>query len=384
MRFFLVMIFSLSIFLNINASELDIISRYSDSSFGGFYLNIEKTMKKYNISRLVAHEIQNRMRDYLEEKARSYSRVEQKRYLNDAINFSLSTVIKQQQNEGGYKPITFKKNEFVVALDLDETLLSHWYKAGAYKIGTFSTNMPDTVPSFVDRKSGNSKNPELLVSSSYIQTRPNVFHFLNSVSKISGFKGFIIFTAKEDKAAWSIYNKWKKISPQIFKNIIGFYTRNYLKFQKGFNKPSKDLRIFDPNLEHVILIDDNESRIIQKHLNYKIPKFNADQFIKYASNKNSLIRILNYKILEHIYDQIFQCSSQLRFINCFVETLGKLSLKEDGEINLFLRWFNYKYGKNISTETIKKYKVFNPIFQVHHFIKLNEHYPMFKNGILIE
>src|SRR5690606_4064146 len=111
-------------------SLLPLVLRTTDTGFGGFYLDIEKTMETLGVSRLDAHEIQNQMRDELEVVAGSPSAVQQRPYLAAALANAVDNVVRRKQSESGFKPIAFQPNEFVVVLDLDETLLVHWYAMG--------------------------------------------------------------------------------------------------------------------------------------------------------------------------------------------------------------------------------------------------------------
>jgi hypothetical protein len=57
---------------------------------------------------------------------------------------------------------------------------------------------------------------------------------------------------------------------------VGIFTRNHLVLGPKTLVPSKDLRIFDPELKHVLLVDDNPGRVIQPQLLRAQPKFDAD------------------------------------------------------------------------------------------------------------
>ena len=90
------------IFCQINLQNL-ILDR-QDPSYGGYYLDIDFTMKSLGISRLFAHEIQNQMRDELETLSSSYSIIRQKPFLNSVIKNAVDNVTQRYHEEGMFKP----------------------------------------------------------------------------------------------------------------------------------------------------------------------------------------------------------------------------------------------------------------------------------------
>jgi hypothetical protein len=348
------------------------------------------------ISRLEAHEIQNQMRDELEHLTGSYSTITQKPYLADALIDAVDSVINRSENEGFYKPITFSKGEFIVVFDMDETLITQWYKkglgVGQNRIADLTVNIRDVVPGFVDWETGNSsKTPELYFSSTSIKIRPNINDLFNKISKLQGFKGFVLFTAKGDNAAWNLFNHWKSKDPELFKNVIGFYTRNYLKFDGNLKKASKDLRIFDPTLTHVFIIDDNESRVIQPDLGYAIPAFSADSYIESLSNsEKKWVKTLHEGLFPYLYETIEKCvvskeeNGTQSPTSCFSEKLGKLHIQKNGELKAYVDYISKKYpDMSFSLDTIIKEKVFEQDFDITITRPLNEKYPIFKNGKMV-
>jgi hypothetical protein len=357
----------------------------ADSGFGGFYLDIEKVMKLHQVSRGKAHEIQNQMRDELEISSGSFSAVEQKPFLKQALKNAIDSVKTYGVNESQFRPRPLKAGEFYLVLDMDETFLTQWYKAGqgegASRKGHIAVSVRDIVVSAVDRKTGTSKDKNtILMSPAMITIRPKFETFMSRVKKLKGYKGFIVFTAKEDKAAWDIVHRWKKKDPKLFKDLKGVYTRNYLKWGKGFKKPSKDLRIIDPSLRHAFLIDDNESRVLQTELNYRIPKFNADFFWnEYKQSKAGNEAWIFDRVFDYIYTQLKACQGP-DFVACASKRLGY----EKDERKGYYAWLKSILPRiSIDNSDIEKRHVFHQKFHVDLSRELSEDFPEFKDFKLV-
>src|SRR5207244_3025432 len=70
--------------------------------------------------------------------------------------------------------------------------------------------------------------------------------------------------------------------------------------------PSKDLRIFDPDLKHVVLIDDNPGRVFQPKNLRSEPVFNGDIYLnppQSADQKSDLVRYYDH-LLNNVADDI--------------------------------------------------------------------------------
>jgi len=368
---------------------MGLVSEYSDSGFGGYYLRIEETMKELKVSRLKAHEIQNQLRDLLEERSGSFSRISQTPFLEECLEEAVTRVISQKLNEGFFRETKFEKGDFLIVFDLDETLLTHWYDQGK-RTGSFQHEIRDTVPVTVDRKTGDSLNTSKMhFSPDRVQLRPGIEELARIVSRSKGFRGFLVFTAKEDRSAWDVYGKWKHIHPFFFSHVVGFYTRNYLRFDGNLSKPSKDLRIFDESLSHVFLIDDNESRVLQKDWNYRIPKFNADAYIESTlKGGNQNVLGLNNDMLPYIARTIGVCSKlaldgefQSEPAYCLSQTLGVLSSQGDHkEVDLYYQ----RNQAEFPLERKRLYKVFHQPFHPAYTKELSEEFPRFRNFQMIQ
>ncbi|MGB0455225.1 MAG: NIF family HAD-type phosphatase [Bacteriovoracaceae bacterium] len=363
-----------------NHSEL--ILRTTDADFGGFYLDIEKVMRRHNVSSRIAYEIQNQMRDELELIAHSTSRVEQAPFVNKALLNATDNVLNHLYFESGFKPLNFKKNDFVIVFDLDETLLTQWYAAGGkdgdQRKGHLTVSIRDTVVSWADRKTKTSlENATILYSPAMVTMRPNFERLLDEISKLKGYRGFVIFTAKEDKATWDLVKRWEKKYPKTFKNLLGVFTRNYLRFDHNLKKPSKDLRIFDPELKSVALIDDNESRVLQKELCYNIPKFNADYYWDHYSNQTPKSKNWIFSsVLDFVGQKIKACAGKV-FSECFQKTLGK----NDQDISSYLNWINKRLPRlNATKEEIEESHLFHQKFFIDEQKSTTKVFPIYKKG----
>jgi hypothetical protein len=335
------------IFCQINLQNL-ILDR-QDPSYGGYYLDIDFTMKSLGISRLFAHEIQNQMRDELETLSSSYSIIRQKPFLNSVIKNAVDNVTQRYHEEGMFKPLELRDHEFILAISLEGTLLSQWHQrgrgSGANREGDLTVSIPDSVPSLLHPDSGDSlPRASLKFSSSSIQLRPGLRPFFRAISQLPEFMGFVIFTRKQDHAAWALLRAWKKVQPELFKELLGFYTRNYLRFDTNLDQPAKDLRIFDPTLRHILSLDSFEDQILQPHLNFKVPAFGADAYLKGLKEpRRRRVRAINKGLLPFIATQIQNCvlkvkqgsyGRQLHY--CFQAEMGTLSSKAGSEAFLYL------------------------------------------------
>lgn len=285
---------------------LDTMPDWYRDGFSYGHLNIE-TMMKNGFSRLQAVEIQNQMKDLLESDS-AYLKFEAKgatkalfkaksAKLVEALNQAIDKVKNQNYFESGFQAIPLQKHEFYVAFDMDETLMVQWYKEGLKgdKYYDLKVDVIDSIfrPAFT--------------SPNYVSMTPNWEEALIDITKIPGCKGVIFFTAKEDKAAHDIVDRLKIDGQPARKFVKGVFTRNHLVRNAKATKLSKDLRIIDESLEHVIIIDDNPTRIFtkQKKNLREFPKYNPDEYLK-AKIGNRDFDAVNYyeKLLPIVVDEI--------------------------------------------------------------------------------
>ncbi len=370
-------------------SHLDLLSPTSDTNFGGYYLNIEKTMQDLSVTRLNAHEIQNQMRDQLENLSGSFSRVAQKQYLDIALENAI-TAVKAGHNQGMFQPIQFGPKEFIVVLDMDETLIGQWY-ASAAKNGAERVGLPVTVRDVslasVDKDGTSLPTVTQNYSGAAFYVRPGVMEFLNELRGIEGFRGVVLYTAKEDKAAWDLYITWLTNDPRLNEYVIGFYTRNYLLYDGSVKVASKDLRMFDPSLEHVFMIDDNEKRIVQPDLSYQIPKFNPEVYLQKHATDPAVEKV-NTQVFAQVSDVFKSCEEQVnskayKLLNACVS--AKLGVK-DTPPEALSKYLDYlrNTGMIVDQTWVTDNKIFTPDFFIAISKVLNEPFPQYVNGVLQE
>jgi hypothetical protein len=362
----------------------DVIRRTTDPGFGGFYLDIEKTMAKYKISRMMAHEIQNQMRDELESLSNSFSIFHQAPYLKGALEDAVYNVTVLKNFESGYEPTNLKQGEFYVVLDLDETVLTQWYHNGAKDTNErrahLGVSIRDKALRTMNRETGENLSEKFILNGPAVVTfRPKVDEFLKGLEKISGYKGFFVFTAKEDLSAWDIVDRWKSKQPRLFRKLKGVFTRNYLTYGGPYKKPSKDLRIVDESLKHVFLVDDNESRVVQKDLNYRIPKFSADyywdHYMNEKSSANSNEKWVFESVLDYVLVQTKSCSGK-NVIACLSKKLG--STDQDREP--YFKWLKQRLPNIvIDRERIKTIHLFHQDWVCKDYVRTYDTFPHFIN-----
>lgn len=365
-----------------------LLIRGSDDGFSGYYLDIEQAMTTLHMDRLSVHEVQNVLRDRLEEKAGSYSTLVQRPFVRETLAEAIDAV-RAGRRESGFKPIDFAPGDFVVIFDWDETLMGQWYKKGGQGRGTLQVATPDIVPEFVDRKTGKSlPQARILQSPGTIAIRPGSMALLQQLAAMPGFRGYVFFTAKEDKAAYEAYAKWQAAEPAAFEHLVGFFTRNHLRYDPSLKKASKDLRIFDPRLEHAFIIDDNEARIMQKNLCYRIPKFNPDSY--YAAVDGELdvtvasgIKAANEQMLPYVGEVMGRCTAEANGgspIPCFEASLGLVNPTDEAELHLYVEHLKTQVAEAASVADeakLKELQAFEPGFFPAQITPTDDPFPLY-------
>jgi len=306
---------------------------YSERFTDGF-LNIELMMKN-GFTRYEALEVQNQMRDMLNANP-TFKELE----INDKgkelfvtkDKLVLDTLEKAIQNVKDKKifenpvPKQLKGDEFYVAFDLDETLLSHYYdassKGGKYYDYTLTKHDHILKP--------------VVLSPNYIKLTPNWEKALKDISKIPNCKGIYLFTAKDDVSANEIADIVKIDGKPLRSFVKGVLTRNYLSREDSPTKNSKDLRMIDETLKHVILVDDNPARIFENQQeNLKeFPKFNIDAY--YEAKKTNNKKVIDYfeKLMPRMVDEIKEAAEYARKNKnvSFVDAYYPYSMKGNAEV----------------------------------------------------
>lgn len=255
------------------------------------------TLMKQGYSRFQAIEIQNHMKDILwaQPLYREYELANQADTLfkqgDTLVLQALAAAIqrvKAGEYESGFQPKPLKKADFYVAFDMDETLLTQWYSSGEQ--GAAWSDLQNLNRDHILRP--------LLIGPNYASMTPGWQAALLKIAALPGCQGILIFTAKEDRAAHAIIDQLRIDGRPLRSFLKGVFTRNHLVRDADSVKLSKDLRIIDESLEHVILIDDNPTRVFPKQqANLReIPKYNPDRYLaaKASGDKATVSLIDNY------------------------------------------------------------------------------------------
>lgn len=261
-----------------------------DSLYDENSLDIDQVMKEENLSRFEAVEVQNYTRDQIQFEGKD----------RDSAYRQGLAFVRAKKFESGWTPIqTWSDGDYVAVLDMDETLLMQWYGSG-YE-GNYDLN--NLVPDFAAGK----------VSPPYVKFTPGAEAFIRKLKSDSHCRGVVVFSAKEDRAVQDIVAHWTFSDGQPARKFLsGVFTRNHLVIGARVTTPSKDLRIFDPELKHVVMVDDNPGRIFQPLVLLAQPKFDADRYnlVQKASDDDSQAVRRHYeKALDSAAEDILETSA---------------------------------------------------------------------------
>jgi len=268
------------------------------------FVDVAELMDR-GFSRLEALEIQNNALKRSKNENSSFDEV---------LAIELDNFKKDQVGESGFKPLSdLKTSDFIIIFDMDETLLVQWYKS--YSKGE---KYSDLCSGLTDKNFLGT-----LQSTDCVKFTPALEATFRKIKKLKGFKGLVLFTAKGHEAAHAIFDKWTIEGKPLRSQVSGVFTRNYLTRGGKVYKPSKDVRMIDPSLEHAIIVDDNPSRLFQPKNVRIFPKFNGDNFLKAKHESKDRKTIKYYEsllriILEEIQDSYEYASKQdIPFVKAF-------------------------------------------------------------------
>lgn len=347
---------------NISEYLLEPMPSWYSERFTRGHLDVNKMIKN-GYTRLEAIEIQNQMKDLLdndslyqdlENNNDTYLMFKNKdKYILQALKTAIKSVKENKYIESGFKPEPLKEGEFYVVFDLDETLLVQWYEEGekGEKFYDIKTNVQDNI-----------LRP-ILRSPTYVSLVPGFEKALKDISKIPGNKGIIFFSAKLDTATHPIIDKMRVDGKPIKSFLKGLFTRNHLVREQEPPKLSKDLRIIDESLKHVIIIDDNPTRIIDKQKkNLKeITKYNPDEYLKSKSTGNKNVSDYFEKVLPTVVNEIRESAeySQKNKIS-FTEAYYPYTMEASAELLMLI---SQGFSHKDAIERIRKdSKLFEPKF----------------------
>ncbi len=312
--------------------------------FSRGHLQIETVMKQ-GFSRFQAIEIQNHMKDILLSQP-LYHEYELANQADDLFRQGDSLVlqalasaikrVKAGEYESGFQPRRLNKGDFYVAFDMDETLLTQWYSRGAQ--GAAWSDLKNLSRDYI-------LHP-LLIGPDYVSMTPGWQSAMLDIARTPGCQGILIFTAKEDRAAHAIIDQLKIEGQPLRGFLKGVFTRNHLVRDRASVKLSKDLRVIDESLEHIILIDDNPTRVFPKQqANLReFPKYNPDRYLEAkASGEKETVKLIESYMptvsAEIIESADYAQKNQLSFREAFYPH----SMAASAELLMLL-----KQGENLS------------------------------------
>ncbi|PKL75357.1 MAG: hypothetical protein CVV27_15790 [Candidatus Melainabacteria bacterium HGW-Melainabacteria-1] len=277
---------------------------YSEGFTRG-HLDIGKLIQA-GYTRLEAVEVQNQMKDLLEAMP-EYMALERAGLGDElfsrhdtmvlkALEQAIVQVRQQRRIESGFAPVPLQKHEFYVAFDMDETLLTQWYASGSK--GPTYRDLADLPKDTVLRPN--------LTGPDYLSMTPGWEKALLDLAALPGCKGILVFTAKEDGAAHAIIDRLRVQGKPLRGFLKGVFTRNHLVRESKAEKLSKDLRIIDESLEHVVIVDDNPTRIFasQQDNLREFPKYNPDAYYAARDAKDTVKLRLFEQLLPTVVAEI--------------------------------------------------------------------------------
>ncbi|HEY9839334.1 MAG TPA: NIF family HAD-type phosphatase, partial [Candidatus Obscuribacterales bacterium] len=272
-------------------------------------------MMQAGFTRLEAVEVQNQMKDLLEAMPEymALERADQGDELfarHDtlvlrALEAAIASVKDQKHFESGFSPEPLKPSDFYVAFDMDETLLTQWYESGTK--GSAYRDL-DGLPKDVILRPA-------LVGPDYLSMTPGWEKAFLDLAAIPGCKGVIVFSAKEDSAAQAIIDRLKIQGKPLRGFLKGVFTRNFLvRDNNKAEKLSKDLRIIDESLEHVVLVDDNPARIFASQVDNlrEFPKYNPDAYYAARDAKDAARAKLIEQLMPTVVGEIREAADYSR------------------------------------------------------------------------
>ena len=244
---------------------------YFDNPGEKRYLDIDALMARHDLDRLQAHELQNVYRDTLEGTfaARGcangpptgnwdqrnanpcFSSQERRRAFDGAL-----AQVRAGELESGWSSQKAKDARLIVVFDLDETLISHDRAAGTITL----------APGYAD-----------------------------AIARSRALGAAVVFfTAKPDQSLAKVLAMWTLNGEPITRHVDAIFSLNHLTVKPRTSSAaaaltgSKDLRMIDPTLQKVVLVDDNPTRVLQHDLLRRIPRFERPRGDARSADRQSL------------------------------------------------------------------------------------------------
>lgn len=303
------------------------------------HLNIP-VMIKAGYSRLEAVEIQNQMKDLLERDP-DYLALERAGLGDElfarrdtmvlrALAAAIKRVKQDKVFESGFKPVPLAQGDFYVAFDMDETLLTQWYEAGGK--GASYRDLADLPKDTILRPA--------LTGPDYLSLTPGWEKAMIDLAATPGCKGILVFSAKEDAAAHAIIDRLTVQGKPLRGFLKGVFTRNHLVRETKAEKLSKDLRMIDESLEHVLLVDDNPARIFPSQVDNlrEFPKYNPDAWYAARDSKDAVKKGLIEAMMPTVVGEVREAAaySQAHKVS-FVDAFYPYSMGGQAELLMLMK-----------------------------------------------
>ena len=228
---------------------------------GRWHFDLDVLMAVFSLTRLQAVELQNHFADAI----RADPTVDRVHLFNASL-----ARVRVWDFESGLDPQVLADAEFIVVFDLDSTLLDQ-YRAGE--------SCHDFAIDLGDRKR-------------HVKLVPHWEQAFRRIHELGG--RIVLFSANRDQVVLTNLEVWLLDGRPLLQHewIDGVLTNSYLirqhKYQ-GIDRetvrkdgpvvlPAKDLRILDPSLTRVVIVDDNPTRLFQDGNVRVFKKFRADVY----------------------------------------------------------------------------------------------------------
>lgn len=226
-------------------------NKYADTEAEqGRYFRITALMDRHDLSRAEAVAVQNHFRDL--ERADPGG--------DDVAHFDEALMrVQRGELESGFDGEAVDAAPFSVVFDLDDTLLDQYYRDPTGTCRSFSYD------------DGGSERA--------VHLAPGWEDVFTAVRDAGGT--LVLFSANLDHRVMAIARTWTWEGVPLLEHpdVAGVFSNSHLIVQGKSEpprpdpvlEPSKDLRIVDPSLERVLIVDDNPDRLFQLR-NTRVPK----------------------------------------------------------------------------------------------------------------
>lgn len=261
-----------------------------DAEFQSYYLNIEHLTNELDFDRYEAVLLQAEFLKLLrnsdtQEELKNIDKNEREE--KDAL---LEKIFQEARSKefNPTRPISgIQKDEFIIVLDLDEVVLRQWHNSPEEALDLPTESVTNTTDDNYQFPAYDHKRI-YRHSSETIYLRHGLATFLEELSHLSQFRGFVLFSAKRNLAVQEFFQTLKSKYPQYAYLFLAAYSRDHLIYDPEEKRAMKDPTIFFNGETNYFTVDDGRSRILDKSKLIQIPKF--DEAIEAKMDKLYLWR----------------------------------------------------------------------------------------------